>query len=254
MYVGKKIKRLRQHLDLTQEEFSSLLEISRPYYSSIESGKKEISNKMLNIIKDKWGIDESYFEKENSDIEAQLVGVKKPKLVGDISGYLTGGNSEKTDFSESNREHLKNLYARAQFSKSLDNYYTSDPIGIKSKRLDDLKESYLKKVERELEKQDFELYDLLSTINKSEVSLEVASDIYNNYLKNIPDPFDIFRYIDAKNNQEHIPDNIDYKQFKIDFINYLKEIAPFVDAIKEFHKSIENFISKLKALDKDNII
>lgn len=96
MYVGKKIKQLRQRLELTQEVFAQELQVSRPYYSSIESGKKEITLKMLATIKEKWGVPEYYFTTKDAELEDKLLGVS--------NGGINGGNSEISDDTNASKE------------------------------------------------------------------------------------------------------------------------------------------------------
>lgn len=74
MYVGSKIKALRRKLDYTQAEFADILEVSQPYYSAIESGKKPISKKMLNNIKEKWQVDKEYFLNTLAEKHDNIIG------------------------------------------------------------------------------------------------------------------------------------------------------------------------------------
>lgn len=55
MYGGKKIKALRLELELSQEEFANAIGVSQPYYSAIERGKKQITNKIIATIQEKFG-------------------------------------------------------------------------------------------------------------------------------------------------------------------------------------------------------
>lgn len=72
MYVGKKIRQLRNKLDLTQNEFAIQLGISQAYYSDIERGKKPISGRILEKINKKWNIDPSYFSRVESENISQI--------------------------------------------------------------------------------------------------------------------------------------------------------------------------------------
>ena len=46
---GKRIRELRQTTGLSQEKFALMIGMDRTYYSSVESGKRNIA--LLNIIK-----------------------------------------------------------------------------------------------------------------------------------------------------------------------------------------------------------
>lgn len=82
MYGGKKLRQLRQLLDLNQDEFAVELGISQPYYSAIESGKKKLTNKLLEQIKIKWNVDRSYFENPNISATEYLIDKRGDKLGG----------------------------------------------------------------------------------------------------------------------------------------------------------------------------
>ncbi len=47
---GKKCKELREAKNLSQEKFALLIDMDRTYYSSIESGKRNISLKNIEKI------------------------------------------------------------------------------------------------------------------------------------------------------------------------------------------------------------
>lgn len=90
MYVGKKIKQLRQTLELTQEAMANELEVSRQHYIAIETGKKEISNKMLSKIHQKWNVETEFFNKENSISPKVYIGGFEGGKVGGFSNLVEG--------------------------------------------------------------------------------------------------------------------------------------------------------------------
>ncbi len=49
LLFGKRIRELRQKTGLSQEKFALMIDMDRSYYSSIESGKRNVS--LLNIKK-----------------------------------------------------------------------------------------------------------------------------------------------------------------------------------------------------------
>lgn len=67
--IGKKIKRLRQNLGLTQEEFSEKLGASRHYVSTWELGKRTISTLYLFEIHMTFHVSLSYFNIEGFRLE-----------------------------------------------------------------------------------------------------------------------------------------------------------------------------------------
>jgi transcriptional regulator with XRE-family HTH domain len=62
--VGKRIKRLRQNLGLTQEEFAEKIGVSHPYISKWECGKAAISTPFLFEIHMTFHVSLSYFNIE----------------------------------------------------------------------------------------------------------------------------------------------------------------------------------------------
>jgi len=83
MYVGKRIKQLRKHLNLTQAEFATALGVSQAYYSVIESGKKKISTKMIQTIYKKWSIGKDI-------LDGKSLGLENDEMGGIIGGYGEG--------------------------------------------------------------------------------------------------------------------------------------------------------------------
>lgn len=61
MLVGKILKKIRLELELTQEGMSKRLGMSQPYYSSIESNKKKISDKSFKKICSVLDVNPEYF-------------------------------------------------------------------------------------------------------------------------------------------------------------------------------------------------
>jgi len=60
-----KIKDLRKHLSLTQDQFAADLSVSRSIISQIEIGKFKPTLELLNDIARKYNIDANYFFNEN---------------------------------------------------------------------------------------------------------------------------------------------------------------------------------------------
>jgi len=59
--VGKNLKRLRKERGLYQIDLAMVLGIKQPYYSQLESGKKEISLEQLIKIADEYSLPLDYF-------------------------------------------------------------------------------------------------------------------------------------------------------------------------------------------------
>ncbi len=100
MYVGKKIKQLRNELELTQEEFAAQLEISQAYYSDIERGKKKLSKKLLDRISAKWRVPEGYFNSKN---QTDGLGKYSKNIGGKNVGVNVGVSSPNKQYNKSLR-------------------------------------------------------------------------------------------------------------------------------------------------------
>lgn len=94
MYAGKKLRQLRLQLDVNQEEMADSIGLSRSYYSAIELGKRKITPKMIEKIKNRWKIDEGYFIEKKTQKNTQ-------KMRGIIEGVNEGLNKfAKLDATE----------------------------------------------------------------------------------------------------------------------------------------------------------
>ena len=66
--VGKNLKRLRKERGLYQIDLAMVLGIKQPYYSQLESGKKEISLEQLIKIADEYSLPLDYFTDRSEHI------------------------------------------------------------------------------------------------------------------------------------------------------------------------------------------
>jgi len=66
--VGKNLKRLRTERGLCQIDLAMVLGIKQPYYSQLESGKKEISLEQLIKIADEFNLPLDYFTDRSNRI------------------------------------------------------------------------------------------------------------------------------------------------------------------------------------------
>ena len=77
MYL-KRLKDLREDNDLTQEEISQLLKITRPQYSLYETGKRDIPVDLLRILAKFYNTSLDYIVGE-TDIFERYPEIKKKK-------------------------------------------------------------------------------------------------------------------------------------------------------------------------------
>ena len=58
MTVGSEIKSIRKHNNLTQQEFSEKICVSRSFVSKIENGKEQPSGTLIRLISYAFNVDE----------------------------------------------------------------------------------------------------------------------------------------------------------------------------------------------------
>jgi transcriptional regulator with XRE-family HTH domain len=58
--IGYRVKLIRKRKSLTQEQFSSMLAVSRPYISNIESDKKRPPMTLIKLICYEFNVPESW--------------------------------------------------------------------------------------------------------------------------------------------------------------------------------------------------
>ena len=196
MYAGKKLRLLRQHLDLNQDDFATELKISRPYYSAIERGKKKLTNKLLEIIRQKWLINEDYFDANSSKSVNEYLGSK--------SGGINGGDSEN-DATE------QKAYIEVIKNKIIKDFPKMEFV---YKSTEDLKNSH-----PDLSEIQYEISDFAALILD-------ASNIYEEYLQDA-----LFPRINAKNYDEY--QNLLIKHL-VKFSKYQPLIKPLIKTLREF--------------------
>lgn len=79
MDIGKKIKELRKSKNLTQEEFSEQIGISRSYLSDLENNRKSPSVETLKQIAERSGCF-LFVDFQTKPVKKQLIGEKIKKL------------------------------------------------------------------------------------------------------------------------------------------------------------------------------
>lgn len=99
--VSKRLKNIRNNLDLTQEQFAELLDISIQTYKNMESEKGRISMNILRKMKSKldFSVDYLLFD-ENSELEyvwtqvLALTAIEKQVLLFRLLQSITSKNTE----------------------------------------------------------------------------------------------------------------------------------------------------------------
>lgn len=68
MTINERIKYIRNSLNLTQEEFGGKLTVAQTYLSQIESGARDVTEKILKLICLQYNVNESWLRNGEGDI------------------------------------------------------------------------------------------------------------------------------------------------------------------------------------------
>jgi len=60
--LGKRLIKLREALDITQEEFAKRIRVSKGYISSLEVSKRELNPRLIKLISDTFGVNERWLQ------------------------------------------------------------------------------------------------------------------------------------------------------------------------------------------------
>ena len=60
--LGKRLIKLREALDITQEEFAKKIRVSKGYISSLEVSKRELNPRLIKLISDTFGVNERWLQ------------------------------------------------------------------------------------------------------------------------------------------------------------------------------------------------
>jgi len=69
---GYRIKELRKHLGLSQDDFANKIKITHGHVSTMENGKKEVSDKIIAIICLTFGVREEWLRNGNGEMFAEI--------------------------------------------------------------------------------------------------------------------------------------------------------------------------------------
>mgnify|MGYP003376347154 CR=1 FL=1 len=68
MTINKRVKYIRNSLNLTQEEFGKKLTVAQTYLSQIESGARDVTEKILKLICLQYNVNENWLRTGEGDI------------------------------------------------------------------------------------------------------------------------------------------------------------------------------------------
>ena len=229
MYIGKKLKMLRLSNNLTQEQLSDSLKVSQSYYSSIEKGKKPVSEKLLNMLLEIFKLDKTYFEGANEqEHDLNEVTFTRGKKEGVSEGVTLNSVSNKlgVNYSLPPMPDIESELDKKTFESSLEmikmltiDFATSN---------DELSQLYrdisaLNRFERVLENLDFYYFDKITTQEWS------ASHYVTSH-------------------------SIDYQSYKDSVFDELKNLEEFAKPVRKLVESIRTFYIEIADIDHHEAI
>ena len=107
--IGRKIKRLRQKMGLSQGEVARQLTISIPAFSKIETGMTDLSTARMKQIATFFGVTPVYFLADEAELETE--NMKKEEMLNKISELQSqvAGLQKKLIASYEQNEELKKM-------------------------------------------------------------------------------------------------------------------------------------------------
>lgn len=262
MYVGKKIKQLRVDLNLSQEEFAEKLNVSQSYFSAIERGKKQISNKMLSKVCDVFGVNRSYFFGGGDQSNASTLMGKNMGVNMGVFGNNRNGKKEFTHPSPTSDDTSATW--KAYLYKVFDFLGTTDMNTLEGKELELMQNAfsgYLDKAYIEDIQKNGDKPKMFNRRFNFEILTKERKDDLGKLSYNCSDlsalAFDLEKvyktYFDKVFNYK-IEANT-YKEYKEKNIKYLESFLPYMSVLDPLLKALRQFLrNDFLPFDSENIL
>jgi transcriptional regulator with XRE-family HTH domain len=79
--IGERLVELRKLLKLSQKEFAKTLELSNPYLSALESGKRPVHPRIINLIALTHGVNEAWLRDGTGPVFAKMDDARAKKAL-----------------------------------------------------------------------------------------------------------------------------------------------------------------------------
>ncbi|WP_312339529.1 helix-turn-helix transcriptional regulator [Sphingobacterium sp.] len=244
MYAGSIVKKIRQGLDVNQDEMARVLEISQSYYSSIENGKKPISDKLINTYRNKLGI---LIVKDSSVNRDGSISEKVGGIKIDIHGGISDKYFDKVEkFKDQSLGDKEVIHTEIKESQTRDDKYANAinnnidlpvylSINITTKLIKDI---------QAMNNEITRISDAIDTFTSLE---NVMIGIEDTYLSEITiTKLNTLKYYDGK--------RFDYLEYKEAVVKEYEKCLKFLPALERFGKAIEDFYKEFSKVDSMNVI
>jgi transcriptional regulator with XRE-family HTH domain len=241
--ISNIIRSIRADSRLSQMQFAEKIGMKQSAYSMLESGTNKPTLEVVRKIITQFNVSPSVFFSDEVEI------INNDKNTININNKI---DKNGTNPPKNTRDYMRLLLAQTK-SKSvnfLDNYYKNDPVGIKTKILQDLKEKHNRRFNRELAKENEGVLDLLFLIDNLGDLIDMVAEVYADNVKNKPDPFETSQYFDIENDKVDIPPTIDYNEYKENVLNWLGNVKKYEPVLNEFYNQSGNFLKSISVPEK----
>ena len=257
MDINSKISKIIEAENLTPNSFANKIGVKATIIYNIQKGRNKPSFDLLTKILITFGVDANWLLSDDSKLAPGatndvIYNNKNDYLNSSNNGYLNGENEEKAH--KNVNEYLTAVIEskKEERADNLEIYYNQNLIGIQSKRLQDLKEKYIRRFNREVAKSDTELLEFSVLIDNLGDLIDLVSEAYTNTLNNRPDPFETSQYFDFQKNEFAFPETIDYNGYKQKTMEFLKKAKQYENTVTDFYKQLERFLEAIEPLDQAN--
>jgi len=256
--INEQFKKLRLYLKLTQEDFANSIKTKRNSISMLESGRNNATTENITQASKAFEISPSYFfssDEPEKYIKGNVIYNNEYNIQNNIQDdNLNSTSNDNLNSKSGGKASLAGVLDLAKAMNQLgvysfENSASGGPIQERIKGLNDLKEKYYRRLNRELNKDNEQLSKLLLTVDNLGDAIEGALEAYKHYINTRPNPFDIAQYFDYQTKQFVFPDDLSYGDFKNEVVNWLAGLENFEPKLKEFYGQIEAFLDQVSALE-----
>lgn len=246
--IAEKIKHLRVENNLTQEDFAHKIGISRSNLAQIETGKTNPTFEAIGAICNVFKLDANYL----IDTTKNVIDIVNNNVIlksrNDVIVNDENGPKQAQNLTEYMRQ--KAIAGKGDFDKRMADFYSNDPVGIKTKDFEKLKEKFTRRLNRELVKEHETLYNLSFLVDHLEDIMEMATYVYTNNINTRPNPFEVSQYYDYQKKTFNIPNTLNYDKYKENTIAWLSKLVSIEPVLKEFYAQNETFLERLNAFEQ----
>lgn len=239
MYAGKKLRQLRLQLDVNQEQMADSIGLSRSYYSAVELGKRKITPKMIEKIKNKWKIDEGYFFNKKNEIGENNM---RGKNEGVDEGVINQ-EAEKKGLGGNNKDVfavyklVEKLYSKA--SKKMNNDELRALILEETSAWDDKSLNYSLLFNKDNSAENQKVVEAISLIGDVLADVAKLQKVCKEYFDNVLNTDFEFT---------------DYESYKKNRIKHYQKLVSYKETVTPFAQSLKKFLDEFAKFDKKKVI